>query len=479
MSKVSKNIKKIRTEKGMTQETLAEKIFVTRQAISNWETGRTKPDVDSLLKIAEILDVQVEELIYGERKEKIAVEDKTREKNRIKVILAIMGSLFLGVGLALIFFEFWKDFSMIIKTVFALLPALAGQLICLFVTQKKKNSIAWRESAGILWTLGTVATVALINEIFSINCGYINCMVIDVILVALIMFAMKTVSPLAFYYYMTIHISTEGRGEYFLFGLIFFLLGVVFNVIVARKKDDARGIFTQWITTVASIPMLVVLSAVFDGKDIFCEVFFIMLLAYCLCTYILSAKNKTFTLPYRPISILGVSVAMFVASMSVGICAKNVTLFILFFLVCLGLPVLCLVMRRKEFTKSIPDLISAVVPIVFMAVECILSAISDYCEHWIYHFSMVYIVFSAFIFLYGLTLVVIGIKEIKLYHIDVGLLLIFAQIMYLCSDVYYGSYIYFGITFAIFGTIILLINGTVFALIRRRKRVDGGVDDEK
>ncbi len=479
MSKVSKNIKKFRTEKGMTQESLAEKIFVTRQAISNWETGKTKPDVDSLLKIAEILDVQVEELIYGERKEKITVEDKSKEKNRIKIILAIMGSLFLGVGLAFIFFEFWKDFSMIVKTVFAVLPALAGQLISVFATQKKKNSVAWRESAGILWTLGTVATVALINEIFSINCGYINCMVIDVVLILPIMFVLKTISPLAFYYYMTIHISTEGRGEYFVFGLLFFLLGVLFNIVMAKKKDDARGIFTQWVTVIASIPMLFVLASVFDRKDILCEVFFIILLAYSLCMYILSVKIKTFTLPYRPISILGICVSMFIASFSIGVSAKNIAVFVLFFLVCLGLPIICLVIRRKDFTKSIPDLISAVLPISFMLVVCIMTVITDYFKLFYYDYSIVYTVFSAFIFLHGLTLVVIGIREVKLYHIDLGLLLIFAQIMYLCSDVYYGSFIYFGITFAIFGTIILLINGTVFKVVKRRKLADGGVDDEK
>ena len=54
----------------MTQDELAEHLSVTRQAVSNWECGRTEPDIECLNKLALTLDVSVEELIYGERKEK-------------------------------------------------------------------------------------------------------------------------------------------------------------------------------------------------------------------------------------------------------------------------------------------------------------------------------------------------------------------------------------------------------------------------
>ena len=72
MNIVSSSIKKLREEKGMTQDELAEKLNVTRQAVSNWETGKTQPDIETLTRLAEIFDVSVERIIYGsERKEKI------------------------------------------------------------------------------------------------------------------------------------------------------------------------------------------------------------------------------------------------------------------------------------------------------------------------------------------------------------------------------------------------------------------------
>ena len=72
MNIVSNSIKKLREERGMTQDELAEKLNVTRQAVSNWETGKTQPDIETLTRLAEIFDVSVERIIYGsERKERI------------------------------------------------------------------------------------------------------------------------------------------------------------------------------------------------------------------------------------------------------------------------------------------------------------------------------------------------------------------------------------------------------------------------
>ena len=53
----------------MTQQELADKVGVTDRAISNWENDKTKPDIESLEMLAEVLEVDIEELIYGEKKE--------------------------------------------------------------------------------------------------------------------------------------------------------------------------------------------------------------------------------------------------------------------------------------------------------------------------------------------------------------------------------------------------------------------------
>ncbi|MBM7641872.1 helix-turn-helix domain-containing protein [Streptococcus loxodontisalivarius] len=56
----------LRKEKQLSQEELAEKLYVSRQTISNWERGKTYPDINSLLLIATFFDVTLDNLIKGD-----------------------------------------------------------------------------------------------------------------------------------------------------------------------------------------------------------------------------------------------------------------------------------------------------------------------------------------------------------------------------------------------------------------------------
>ena len=60
------HIKEHRTELGLSQDGLAERIYVSRQTISNWECGRTYPDVQSLLLLSNVFGVTVDSLIKGD-----------------------------------------------------------------------------------------------------------------------------------------------------------------------------------------------------------------------------------------------------------------------------------------------------------------------------------------------------------------------------------------------------------------------------
>lgn len=62
----AENLKKIRKDKGYTQEILAEKLNVVRQTVSKWEKGLSLPDVDMLSKIANVLETVVNILLDGQ-----------------------------------------------------------------------------------------------------------------------------------------------------------------------------------------------------------------------------------------------------------------------------------------------------------------------------------------------------------------------------------------------------------------------------
>lgn len=87
MSDVAKNIRKYRAQRALTQDGLAEKLHVTRQAVSNWETGKNQPDLDTLEAIALELEIDVSELFGG--KEEGAAYPRFQRKAVLRV--AILG----------------------------------------------------------------------------------------------------------------------------------------------------------------------------------------------------------------------------------------------------------------------------------------------------------------------------------------------------------------------------------------------------
>lgn len=62
---ISDNLRQLRQEKGMTQSQAAEELGVTRQTVSSYESGRTRPDFDTLMRLAEIYGVSFEDVLLG------------------------------------------------------------------------------------------------------------------------------------------------------------------------------------------------------------------------------------------------------------------------------------------------------------------------------------------------------------------------------------------------------------------------------
>lgn len=90
---LGQQLKAHRKEVGISQDELAEKIFVSRQSISNWENNKTYPDIHTLLLLAETFGVSLDELIKGdveEMKEEINAQERAGF-NRDSLCFAIFG----------------------------------------------------------------------------------------------------------------------------------------------------------------------------------------------------------------------------------------------------------------------------------------------------------------------------------------------------------------------------------------------------
>lgn len=85
-------ISSLRKEKGMTQNDLAEKMNVTDKAVSKWERDLSFPDVNSIPKLAKILDISVDELLNAQKIENKKTENKIDD---------IINTALIGVGIAM------------------------------------------------------------------------------------------------------------------------------------------------------------------------------------------------------------------------------------------------------------------------------------------------------------------------------------------------------------------------------------------
>ena len=114
--KIGEFLKQLRKEKGLTQEQLAEHFYVSGRTVSRWETGSNLPDISILVELADYYDVDIREIIDGERKSEImndetkdtlkkVAEYSTEEKKKLKSKMANMmiGSMILLVFCSLLY----------------------------------------------------------------------------------------------------------------------------------------------------------------------------------------------------------------------------------------------------------------------------------------------------------------------------------------------------------------------------------------
>ena len=76
----NEKLQELRKNKGLTQEELAEALYVSRTAISKWESGRGYPSIDSLKEIAKYFSVTIDELLSSDEVLSIAEEDNKQKE---------------------------------------------------------------------------------------------------------------------------------------------------------------------------------------------------------------------------------------------------------------------------------------------------------------------------------------------------------------------------------------------------------------
>ena len=129
---IGSKIKAARIEKKLTQEQVAELLGVSRQTISNWENGKSYPDIISVIKMSECYDVSLDYLLKGEQKMKTYydyLEESTNVvKSNQKMILAIIVNI-VAVALLITLNMFIPDNRYFLVGIFCLMVITSSSLL--------------------------------------------------------------------------------------------------------------------------------------------------------------------------------------------------------------------------------------------------------------------------------------------------------------------------------------------------------------
>lgn len=180
---IGRQIKKYRTEQRLSQEELAERVYVTRQSISNWENERSYPDIRSLVLLSNVFGVSLDILVKGDleqMKEQIKEEDIRgfrRESLCYELLLAAtillaiplvrwLGWLGAGLWVCLAAVMFWQAFRVEklkkqhqIQTYREIVAFLEGKRLDELEQQREKGKAPYQR--GLLAVLTGVVTFVI------------------------------------------------------------------------------------------------------------------------------------------------------------------------------------------------------------------------------------------------------------------------------------------------------------------------------
>ena len=92
---------KLRKDNNLTQDELAEKLYISRQTVSNWENGRTYPDIETLILISNKFNISLDDLLKTDKKVVRDIDKKIKSHKKLTItiillIIILISSLFLG-----------------------------------------------------------------------------------------------------------------------------------------------------------------------------------------------------------------------------------------------------------------------------------------------------------------------------------------------------------------------------------------------
>jgi len=180
----NEKLQELRKSKGLTQEELAEKLYVSRTAVSKWESGRGYPNIDSLKEISMFFSVSIDELLSSEKLLFIAEkENKTNIKNICELLFSIIDLFYVFLivlplypdtvngfvySVSLLNYTEISEFNKIIYFISFFSLILLGILKLIFTKVKKERFNNILTVASVVLNILIVLLFAITREVYAL-----------------------------------------------------------------------------------------------------------------------------------------------------------------------------------------------------------------------------------------------------------------------------------------------------------------------
>lgn len=123
--KIGDKLKNARLNKSMTQEEVAEKLFVSRQSISNWENNKTYPDIGNVIALSDLYQISLDELLKGSDNFMKHLEESTDIVKSNKKLIFFIGLALTAMIVMALFTEFFPE-KVFLISIFSLAVIVTG-----------------------------------------------------------------------------------------------------------------------------------------------------------------------------------------------------------------------------------------------------------------------------------------------------------------------------------------------------------------
>jgi uncharacterized membrane protein len=192
---------------------------------------------------------------------------KAKQPNRLFAIFGVLGSMLVGLGLILILAHNWDDFSRSVKTLWAFVPLVIGQLFVGYTLWKNRNA-TWRETAATFLYFGIGASISLVSQVYNIS-GNMSTFLLTWILLAtpLIYLTRSYAVTLLHVLFATIYACNVGYFNDDSPWMYLALLAVIAPFYMKKITEEANANSTTILHWLLPISILISLGAFISGDD--------------------------------------------------------------------------------------------------------------------------------------------------------------------------------------------------------------------